>query len=478
MQAGVDNVIMCETLEPPLPASCFPEDSLAADQLTVSSLRRHQASDQVPHGNQESLTIDVRRALQGPLPMSQQCLLPACRSDDFGYSMAELDQMMRILKKSANFSQQTPRRQQRIQDILKKLVTENYENRHWTLGRRCDTSCAAANPLYGFTGCYNTLARDDLTESTADKQLDIADQLKYGPTCRICFNYLEEAKSYMTELDTTVIMCDTGEPPSAYRGLQTPRRLRELAGPKSRASLDDPAAGICALVRSDMSTMDMLHTLLQSFVTHWPQVQVVIAAPEDQAGHLSDALGQYNSVKISGIPDIRLADLNADQLCGSEYNLIFHVPPGVYLSRTPLGKDLFDARDRVLVHWAEPAYLQATHNRWAEASEKVLGWAAPIFTHGQDVVLPAVLHSTLREFLLVRYSDNPDPAAVLHAVPGLNMVETLCAWGYGHPPPQTRFYNTAAWTRQHVLSRNVSIWDVPMIKPRFTAFMDLGADAV
>lgn len=380
----------------------------------------------------------------------------------------------------------------------------------------CDYRCIAQSDSYDVHGCGFR---------------------NYGRTCRYCFTDPHIARSAGGDRFTqNVIMCDTLEPPltedceeqlgkiasptyesdlvkSDEEEMQIARQepkageflgarnasiedmhVARKLGEKNRVdvklnttSLDAPvSANVCIFLRSDMSTISILSRALQSIGQHWAGSHVVIVTPladrRTLETNLQKMVGNRNTLTVAPVQDVRLSALYADKLCGEGTDYIFYMQAGAVLSRTVLGKDIFDAKGRLLVQWQDPKHYadHAIVDDWIRGASHLLGWTSPIFTWSQDTVLPASVNRDLRRFLKSRWGwQRNELYLIVWQVPKVNMIELLCSFAYGRPPVSSlekksvgvRFYNPESWTKQHVLLTEVSVWDVPILKPLYTSYV-------
>lgn len=89
----------------------------------------------------------------------------------------------------------------------------------------------------------------------------------------------------------------------------------------------------------------------------------------------------------------------ADRSCGDGTKLIYYFSPGQILSRPFTSKDTHSPKDDLLVAYDELEVVSEKNNFRAMATTALLGFHAPCFTHGADVILPADTNDQLRRLL-------------------------------------------------------------------------------
>lgn len=111
------------------------------------------------------------------------------------------------------------------------------------------------------------------------------------------------------------------------------------------------------------------------------------------------SLGRYPSVHVYGTQSVRSASLFADHFCGEGTAIIYYMRPGAVISRTFTSKDTHSPRGDLLV-----VYGDARHDfhdaEVARQTTEVLGFKAPSFTHGTELMLPVGANAELRAELI------------------------------------------------------------------------------
>eukprot|EP00903_Cladosiphon_okamuranus_P019226 g17680.t1 len=335
-------------------------------------------------------------------------------------------------------------------------------NRDGTKGRVCDETCKTGDP-YGTRGCN-------------------AKQGKYGRYCRRCFIDVELAKAADTP-ENPVIMCDTVRPPSAY---DSPRRLASFAKvaekPATAVGADEsgPEAlmrrsaemaytegvkrgEICVFIEGHADRVLQTEAAVQSVLEFVPGVRVAVAAEQDSLGAYEWKLGFHtwssNGVRVSSTPNARLSSLFADQHCGEGTKLILYLQASSVLSRGFTSKDTHTPRGELLVVYgdARQSYLDADIARETAA---VLGFDAPSFTFGTDLMLPVGANAELRAEL------DASPLSEEELDNIVSVPQLLAAHSYAQDTDGVRFVDPQAWVTQN-LFKVTSVWDIPLMKPRF-----------
>lgn len=122
------------------------------------------------------------------------------------------------------------------------------------------------------------------------------------------------------------------------------------------------------------------------------------------------------------------ASLYADEYCGAaDTTLIYYVKPGSVVSRTFTAKDTHSPQGDLLVVYGKDAQL-ATDQLSGEWVRSVLGFEAPSFTFGTDLILPIGANADLRGALMS--GDNVDTA--------LDTLDDLAVLGDASTVPQVR----------------------------------------
>ncbi|CAB1098794.1 unnamed protein product [Ectocarpus sp. CCAP 1310/34] len=165
---------------------------------------------------------------------------------------------------------------------------------------------------------------------------------------------------------------------------------------------------------------------------------------------------------------------------------------GQVLSRTFTLKDTHTARRELIVTVADARDVHPENVRRALGSAVLLGFPAPSFTFGSDLILPAETNGQLRALLGTKTRQGRRTEFGLHdaelevedlytylaSVADLHrestsiyVPEVLAASAYLQMPEGVHFVNIRAWSLENLFSA-VSIWDIPLVKPRFGCSFD------
>ncbi|CBN75425.1 expressed unknown protein [Ectocarpus siliculosus] len=348
----------------------------------------------------------------------------------------------------------------------------------------------------------------------------------YGSDCRFCFNDREEAltaNAVAKRRGGSVIMCHTFEPPTEEDEWTPPitaedddgtiggghgaaaaaaaAGAEDAAAPKvlTSSSTDDdtpydPAnepylkditrGQICAFMTGFSSFLKETEVTVKSIVQFMPGMRVAIATQDHDVSVFERSLGNLPGVVVSeAISPITLAPLLADRHCGKGTKLVFYMNPGELLSRKFTSKDTHSAAGDLLVVYAEVGRVGEASIRRALATMSVLGFSSPSFSFGMDIMLPVHTNGQLRELLL------SDPGATgkgldresqaVHALgkySGVFVPEVLAALAYSLNEPGLWFINPQQWVTHHMFQQ-ASIWDIPLVKPRFGCAFDISMAA-
>lgn len=113
-------------------------------------------------------------------------------------------------------------------------------------------------------------------------------------------------------------------------------------------------------------------------------------------------------VTVFNTSRVDLAALAADHFCGRSTRLIYYMNPGQVLSRMFTSKDTHSANGDLLVAYAEIERVGKANILRALATTRLLGFHAPSFTFGTDLILPANTNAQLRNLLLPAVLSSPD----------------------------------------------------------------------
>lgn len=97
-------------------------------------------------------------------------------------------------------------------------------------------------------------------------------------------------------------------------------------------------------------------------------------------------------------PDASTASLFADDFCGEGTSLIYYAKPDSVLSRTFTAKDTHSPMGDLLVVYSD-SRLCYSDSALARQTNAILGFEAPTFTCGTDLILPVGANTDLREAL-------------------------------------------------------------------------------
>ncbi|CAB1119417.1 unnamed protein product [Ectocarpus sp. CCAP 1310/34] len=359
-----------------------------------------------------------------------------------------------------------------------------YTSKDGTKGRVCDSNCSTPN-VYGTKGCG-------------------AKQGIYGADCRVCYNNVDRALKQDSP-DNRAIMCSTMMPVDVYgRRLSAsdegdPLRVAKMieaeeVGDEWSVDVDRVKAirffeeaaerpffqdlkrhNLCAFVGGRVGEEAMWEVTVKSILQFMPGMRVAIAAESEGLDAYERSLGGLPGAAISSTQNSATAALFADQYCGAGTALILYVEPGSVLSRPFTSKDTHSPRgDLLVVHTGSPGSYHDSQLRSRSAS--VLGFDAPSFTHGTDLMLPMGTNQALRESLGFRLGaslqHDGDGASLiaLEELVGFDRVsalpQVLAALAYSRETPGVWFVDPQAWVGQN-LFKEASIWDVPLVKPRY-----------
>ncbi|CAM9712766.1 unnamed protein product [Ectocarpus sp. 4 AP-2014] len=370
-----------------------------------------------------------------------------------------------------------------------------YTSKDGTKGRVCDSNCSRGD-AYGTLGCG---AKDG----------------KYGADCRACYNDVEKARKQDTP-GNRAIMCSTGKPVDVYRrrlsadhedysfelaqlmkaedskdkdsedGFE-PRMKVEVGGREKAIRFFEAAAertylgevergNLCAFVGGRVGEEAMLEVTVKSILQFMPGMKVAIAAAAEGLDAYERSIGRLPGVTVSGTQNPATAALYADKYC-SFSELILYVKPGSVLSRSFTPKDTHSPRgDLLVVHAGSQGSYHDTE--LSRLSSSVVGFEAPSFTQGTDLMLPGDANYYLREALGLKIGSeglqgdgDGDAVVALQEFVDFDQVsavpQVLAAVAYSRKTPGVWFVDPRGWVGQN-LFKEASIWDIPLVKPRFT----------
>jgi len=104
-------------------------------------------------------------------------------------------------------------------------------------------------------------------------------------------------------------------------------------------------------------------------------------------------------VKLASTARVEHSALIADRVCGPGTRLIYYMEIGEVVSRTFTPKDTHTPLGDLIVSVTSPDAVGKAHRSRALGSTAVLGFPAPCFTYGSDLLLPAGTNGQLRAVL-------------------------------------------------------------------------------
>lgn len=163
---------------------------------------------------------------------------------------------------------------------------------------------------------------------------------------------------------------------------------------------------------------------------------------------LNRSIGGNPAVTIFNTSRVDLAALAADQLCGDSTQLIYYMAPGQVLSRTFTAKDTHSAKGDLLVGYAESEETDMANIVRALATTRLLGFQAPSFTFGMDLILPAVTNAQLRNLLhpaVVLSLDLPERVEIVEEWKNEQIEEYISAVNISHHLQSKMFLPEVSW---------------------------------
>ena len=110
-------------------------------------------------------------------------------------------------------------------------------------------------------------------------------------------------------------------------------------------------------------------------------------------------VGDLPGVTVSSTSNVLTAGLFADEYCGAGTSLIFYVRAGSVVSREFTAKDTHSPHGDLLVVYSKDRTIR--DETFAKQTTVLLGFEAPSFTHGTDLILPSRANADLRSTLAV-----------------------------------------------------------------------------
>ncbi|CAN0358219.1 unnamed protein product [Ectocarpus sp. 12 AP-2014] len=275
---------------------------------------------------------------------------------------------------------------------------------------------------------------------------------------------------------------------SAPTGATDKQALAFAQAAKSPFTEDVAYGSLCAFIAARAGEVDEWAVTVSSIQKFAPGMRAAVAA-EEEAVHLYErSVGSLPGVTVASTRSALTASLYADRYCGGTKatSLIMYVTRGSTFSRPLTSKDTHSPRGDLLV--AHSSSASASHHvaQLAKQTASVLalseGGAAPpsplplppSFTFGTDLMLPVGANADLRDL----FASKGDKATFQQAVQTLAdlddlaaVPQALAALQYSRQPEGVWFLDPQAWVSEH-LFKQVSIWDIPLVKPRFTCAVD------
>ncbi|CAM9750544.1 unnamed protein product [Ectocarpus sp. 4 AP-2014] len=334
-----------------------------------------------------------------------------------------------------------------------------------------------------------------------------------GDTCRLCFN--EGLAAHLADevaiaQGARVILCNTHEPPirsepEMERLIDESERSRTAAANRSLGESEEseedllsPAeissrGEMCAFMGGYFDFMSETTSSVHSVLEFMEGMRIAIATHPMDFHVFNRTLGDLPGVVVTNATSVEYAALEADRFCGTGTRLIYFMEVGQILSRTFSPKDTHTARGDLIVVAEEVHDVHIENAARAMGSVIVLGFATPTFTYGSDLILPAEINGQLRAVLgaKARLGAQTDAAlptnakeetdrmyahialvADLHrGYASIYVPEVLAALAYSSRPKGVDFINIREWHRDNLFSAP-SIWEIPLVKPRFGCTFD------
>ncbi|CAM9328797.1 unnamed protein product, partial [Ectocarpus sp. 12 AP-2014] len=375
----------------------------------------------------------------------------------------------------------------------------------------CDDRCES-----GLFGNYNCNWRD------------------YGEHCRFCFDDTAAAIVADKAAKRTggrVIMCNTHEPPveltqaemdalekeriehvmeaAASKMSNAAKQEKKTSNTKGHANPDGKAAGdegepdapvhpamieysedllrgeMCAFATAYYLYLRETEASVRSLAHFLPGMRVRLAVDTIHFSVFNRTLGGYPDVEVVNATTTGgHASLLADVHCGEGTKLILYLGPGDVVSRPFSKKDTHGTRGQLLVPYTDPDRLNEHHLKRTQATTSLLGFDAPSFSYGADLFLPAWVNPELRRVLasgtvLPSKAWRPDDRdfqriamSIMMETEDAFVPELLAALAYSRNPPEIWFLNPTQWVTHHMF-KHASVWDVPLVKPRFLCSVNL-----
>lgn len=138
---------------------------------------------------------------------------------------------------------------------------------------------------------------------------------------------------------------------------------------------------------------DYLHEMMGSIVSFWVKTFPLSIFFRGRT------FGGIQGVSVGETQNVGTSALFADRFCGRDTKLIYYLKPGNLLSRSFTTKDTHSPRGDLLVIYGDGRGADYATLAGAQATWSVVGFKAPIFTFGTDLILPSYANADLRELL-------------------------------------------------------------------------------
>ncbi|CAM9729877.1 unnamed protein product [Scytosiphon promiscuus] len=358
-----------------------------------------------------------------------------------------------------------------------------------------------------------------------------------GAHCRFCFDDLDAAlvaDQAAKRNGGRVIMCNTHEPPVEKTQPELdPLELKRVEDSAAAAEVDaedddrssshqgdltdtdddngsssgeavttasPPAAtlpygkdlvrgDLCAFMTGYFIFLAETEASVRSLAHFMPGMRVRVAVDPIYFSVFNRTVGAYPEVEVVNATTAGgHASLLADVFCGDGTKLIYYLGPGEVISRTFTKKDTHGTRGDLLVPFTEPERLDDFHLKRTQATTSVLGFRSPSFSYGTDLFLPAWINRRLRH-LLVAGADGSSRAwertkeeeqqlavSLVLETEDAHVPELLAGLAYSQNPPGIWFLNPQQWVTHHMFQQ-ASVWDIPLVKPRFGCSTNLALAA-
>ncbi|CAM9350086.1 unnamed protein product [Scytosiphon promiscuus] len=333
-----------------------------------------------------------------------------------------------------------------------------------TTGRVCDDTCEDGDP-YGTLGC-------DAAEGACDTLMPVdiySRRLSDSPESLMAASANGRRKLSASKPD---FVDDAAADQAEQLRVFSEAARRPFAKGLKHGSL-------CAFVAGRADEVDEWTVTVKSILQFAPGVRVAVAVEDDAFDLYHRAIGGVAGVSLSSTSNAFTASLYADKYCdsggsdetGADASIIMYVTRGSVFSRSFTSKDTHSPRGELLVVHSS---ARASHRdaELAKHTAAIIGARSPppSFTYGTDLMLPVAANADLRDVLL----SNGDGNAALEAVQALTdlndlsaVPQVLAALQHSRQTEGVWFLDPQTWVSRH-LFKEASIWDIPLVKPRFT----------